>query len=92
MNLSSIFFIDFLSTPIKTIICTDSPIIIFDNGFGKMPSHIKKIVEKRCVILKGYISKTNMMMYKFRNFDLILKLAKKRSKDKSCAKILFGFN
>ena len=42
-----------------------------------MPEHLKKIIEKRCVIIKGYISKKNKMMNEVRNFDLIFKLAKK---------------
>jgi hypothetical protein len=88
---ASAFVVDFLSSPFKTIVHTDRPIIIIDHGLGKMAPHVRSIIERRCAIIPGRFVDGNRMDADWQLLQGAFEAAEALRRDRTCANELFGY-
>lgn len=91
-QVASAFVCDFLSTPFKTMVYTDRPIVFIDHGLGRLSPEIRRIIERRCAVVDGGFTESNRLdLSDWGGLDDALRLAEERRLDRSCGHELFGY-
>jgi hypothetical protein len=87
---AGLYIFDFISSPFRVLAYTKNPIIFIDFGMGIISEPIRKVLQKRCVIVKGYYDENNRAQIDWDELRGAIQAARNMTIDEGSVRELFG--